>query len=51
MNEGNLSCLSHCVIDHNAPCLALGTIGKTLMSRNALSWFHDSTCGGEIIEY
>jgi hypothetical protein len=52
MNEGSLSCLSHCVTNHNDPCLALGTLGKSSMSRDALSWFHDvTTYGGEIIEY
>jgi hypothetical protein len=52
MNEGSLHCLSHCVTNHNAPCLALGTLGKSSMSRDALSWIHDvSTYGGEIIEY
>lgn len=52
MNKGSLSCLSHCVTHHNAPCLALGTLGKSSMGRDALSWFHDvSTYGGEIFEY
>jgi hypothetical protein len=51
MNEASLSCLSHCVTNHNAPCLALGTVGKSSMSRDALSGFHDvSTYGGELIE-
>jgi hypothetical protein len=52
MNEGSLYCLSRCVTNLNAPCLPLGIVGKSSMSRDALSWIHDvSTYGGEIIEY
>ncbi len=51
MNEGSLSCLSHCVTNHNAPCLVLSIIGKSSLSKVGLSWIHDvSTYGGEIIE-
>ncbi len=45
-------CLSHRDLpNHGISCWALDNIGKLLMSRGPLSWFHKVlTCAGEVIE-
>jgi hypothetical protein len=38
--------------NHNSYRHTLEIVGKSLMNRGALSWFHNvSTHGGELIEY
>ncbi len=47
------ACLPHWDLpNYGASCNTLGAIGKSSMSRGALSWFHNGlTYGGQVIEY
>jgi hypothetical protein len=55
MKEGCLFvlfCLSFSNLNSYCHTLEIEIVGKSLMNRGALSWFHNvSTHGGEVIEY